>query len=328
MTVLIITRSDDNECIEKVMQAIDDRGGRAFRFNTDCFPTDLKLSAAYGTDDCRIVLGSGDDCLDLRDVEGVWYRRTRVGGMLPRDMDRQFFEACEKESKTVALGMVGGLNVFHMDYAVRIRRAANKQLQLRLARQVGLDVPRTLITNDPAAVREFAVGCRDGMVTKMLSSFAIFDEEGREQVVFTSSVNPADLEELDSLSLCPMTFQERVPKSVELRVTIVGDRVFCAAIDPHSTDRAGDDWRREGVELVDRWTHYDLPSEIGDRLVALVECLGLNYSAIDVIVTPDGRHIFLELNPVGEYFWLEHWPGLPISEAIADVLLDRAPRRA
>jgi glutathione synthase/RimK-type ligase-like ATP-grasp enzyme len=53
----------------------------------------------------------------------------------------------------------------------------------------------------------------------------------------------------------------------------------------------------------------------------------LNYGAIDIIVTPDGRHVFLEINPVGEFFWLERRPGLPVSDAIADVLLGLARRR-
>ena len=52
-----------------------------------------------------------------------------------------------------------------------------------------------------------------------------------------------------------------------------------------------------------------------------MEYLGLNYGAIDLIVTPNGEYFFLEINPVGEFFWLELCPGLPISEAIANILL-------
>ena len=55
--------------------------------------------------------------------------------------------------------------------------------------------------------------------------------------------------------------------------------------------------------------------------------LGLNYGACDFIVTPEGRHVFLEVNPAGEFFWLEKHPGLPIAGALADVLLGLAPRR-
>jgi hypothetical protein len=59
----------------------------------------------------------------------------------------------------------------------------------------------------------------------------------------------------------------------------------------------------------------------------LMDCFVLNYGAVDLIVTPDGRHVFLEVNPVGEFFWLEQYPGLPVSDAIADVLLGLSPRR-
>jgi hypothetical protein len=59
----------------------------------------------------------------------------------------------------------------------------------------------------------------------------------------------------------------------------------------------------------------------------LMDRLELNYGALDLIVTPGGEHVFLEVNPVGEFWWLERWAGLPISEAIADLLLGRAERR-
>jgi glutathione synthase/RimK-type ligase-like ATP-grasp enzyme len=75
------------------------------------------------------------------------------------------------------------------------------------------------------------------------------------------------------------------------------------------------------------WKPYELPPDVNDRLLRLMDRFGLNYGAIDIIVTPEKRHVFLEVNPVGEFFWLERCPGLGISSAIADVLLGRAPRR-
>ena len=161
----------------------------------------------------------------------------------------------------------------------------------------------------------------------MLSSFAVYDERGREQVVFTNRVREEDLEDLGGLSLCPMTFQERVEKRLELRATVVGRRVFTASIDSQTSARAAHDWRRDGVRLVEEWQPYQLPPEAEQPLLALMDYFGLNYGAADFILTPDGRHVFLELNPSGEFFWLEHGPGLPVSQALADVLLGLAPRR-
>jgi glutathione synthase/RimK-type ligase-like ATP-grasp enzyme len=195
-----------------------------------------------------------------------------------------------------------------------------------VARALGLDTPRTLTTNDPDDVRRFARSCEGGMITKMLSSFAIH-ENGKELVVFTNPVKPEELTDLSGLSLCPATFQELLPKSLEIRATVVGERVMSAAIDSQVSARATHDWRRDGLRMIEDWQPYQLPREIEEKLLRLMDQFSLNYGALDIILTPDGRHVFIELNPSGEFFWLEQAPGLPISEAIADLLLGHAPRR-
>jgi hypothetical protein len=114
---------------------------------------------------------------------------------------------------------------------------------------------------------------------------------------------------------------------LELRVTIVGDQVLTAAINSQASERAAHDWRRDGVQLLNAWQPYELPSETEAKLLRVMDYFNLNYGAADFIVTPEGRHVFLEVNPGGEFFWLERCPGLPISSAIADVLLGRSNRR-
>jgi glutathione synthase/RimK-type ligase-like ATP-grasp enzyme len=119
-----------------------------------------------------------------------------------------------------------------------------------------------------------------------------------------------------------MTFQENVPKALELRTIIVGKQVFTAAINSQQLDGATYDWRKEGRALHEKWQAYNLPEDIEKKLLQLTAYFGLNYGAIDIIVTPDGRHVFLEINPVGEFFWLELFaPYFPISQAIAEILL-------
>ena len=328
MTVLIITRSADNESVEFVTRAVEERGGRTFRLDTDRFPTEVRLAARYGGGGAeRVTLASAEGELDLAEVTAIWHRRLQVAGRLPPEMDAQLRAASAGESRAALLGVLAGLTAFRVDPEAAIRRAEQKPLQLRVARELGLEVPRTLVTNDPGAVRDFYASCAGGMVTKMLSSFAVYDAAGREHVVFTNPVGPEDLEDLTGLSLCPMTFQERVEKRLELRATVVGRRVFTASIDSQASARAAHDWRRDGVALVDEWRPYDLPPEAERPLLALTDYFGLNYGAADFILTPDGRHVFLELNPSGEFFWLEHGAGLGISGALADVLLGLAPRR-
>ena len=336
MSILIITHSDDNEYVTRVTEAITRKGGHTFRFDTDRYPTDVCLTAYYdsggelGQNDSahgeRLTLSNDQGELDLRDVTAVWHRRLSIGAHLPASLDKQLRHASLGEASAAVHGMLASLKAFRMDHLHHIRHAKNKQLQLQLARELKLDIPRTLTTNDPAAARAFAKTCEHGLITKMLSSFAIYDE-GKELVVFTNPVKPEDLADLSGLRLCPATFQELVPKSLEIRATIVGQRVMSAAVDSQVSTRATHDWRRDGVRMVQDWKPYQLPVEIEQKLLRLMDLFSLNYGAIDIILTPSGKHVFLELNPCGEFFWLERSPGLPVSDAIADVLLGNAPRR-
>ena len=159
MTVLIITRSDDNESVGFVEGAVRERGGRSFRFDTDRFPTDVRLVAAYGPGGAeRLTLASGEGALDLRAVTAIWHRRVSVGAQLPREMDGQLRFASVGESRAAVMGALASLNVFRMDEEQRIRRAENKLLQLALAQEVGSKC-RASSYQRPEAVRGFAAEC-------------------------------------------------------------------------------------------------------------------------------------------------------------------------
>jgi MvdD family ATP-grasp ribosomal peptide maturase len=325
-SVLIITKSTDNESVDLVAAAIRQNGGRPFRFNTDEFPTKVRLIAEYAPGKERLELASGKDRVNLRKVDAIWHRRLEIGGQIPATLDPQLRMASIGEASRTVKGMLESLKTFRLDPEPAIRLAENKQLQLQLAREMGLETPRTLITNDPDAVKTFAKRCRNGIITKMLSSFAIYDQQG-EKVVFTNRVSTEDLDHLDELQFCPMTFQENIAKALEIRATVVGNQVFAASIASQSSATARDDWRKDGLALMQGWKAYKLPAAVKRRLLKLMDRFKLNYGAADFILTPDGRLVFLEINPAGEFFWLEKWPGLPISSAIADVLLGRAFRR-
>ncbi|TBR56832.1 MvdD family ATP-grasp ribosomal peptide maturase [Westiellopsis prolifica IICB1] len=324
MTVLIVTFSQDNESIPLVIKAIEARGENAFRFDTDRFPTEVQLDI-YSGDSERVIITDGEQKLDLSEVSSVWYRRMRYGQKIPNTMDKQYRDASIEETRRTVRGMIASLKGFHFDKMSNVDLTNNKQLQLQVAREIGLFTPRTLTSNNPEAVKQFAQECKDqGIVTKMLSSFAIYDDQGREHVVFTNPVTNEDLEHLEGLRFCPMTFQENIPKALELRTTIVGHHVFTAAVNSQKLEGSTFDWRKEGKALVKDWEPYSLPEDVEKKLLKLMAYFGLNYGAIDIIVTPDGRHVFLEINPVGEFFWMELFsPHFPISQAIAEVLLTK-----
>lgn len=325
MSILIVTHSNDNDSVARVVETIARKGGHTIRFDTDRYPTDVQLTAYYGpSGEERLTLTNEEGEFDLREVTAIWHRRLNFGAHLPAGLDEQLRRASIGEASAAAHGMLASLKAFRVDHVQHIRHAENKQLQLQVARELGLNTPRTLTTNNPAAVRAFAKSCDGGMVTKMLSSFAIYDA-GKELVVFTNPVKPEDLVDLSGLSLCPATFQELLPKSLEIRSTVVGHRVMSASIDSQVSERAAHDWRRDGVRMIHDWQPYQLPLEVEEKILRLMDYFSLNYGAIDIILTPDNRHVFIELNPSGEFFWLEQTPGLPISDAIADLLLEHSP---
>jgi glutathione synthase/RimK-type ligase-like ATP-grasp enzyme len=137
----------------------------------------------------------------------------------------------------------------------------------------------------------------------------------------TQRVTRGDLGHFPRLRHSPMIFQPCLDKRVEVRVTVVGNRVFAAEIHSQRNGRTRIDSRLD----FERTPHYahELPEPIAEKCCALTARLELAYSTIDLIVTPDEEYVFLELNPNGQYLWIEKITGLPISEAIADHLTSK-----
>jgi glutathione synthase/RimK-type ligase-like ATP-grasp enzyme len=139
--------------------------------------------------------------------------------------------------------------------------------------------------------------------------------------VYTNRVREEDLAGADALRHCPMVFQELISKAYELRVIWVAGKVFAASLDASGTSRGHTDWRRAAPDEC-RWHKSQLPNEVVTSLRTLMSELGLVFGAVDLICTPSGEHVFLEVNPGGEWGMLERDLELPISEAIAEALLD------
>lgn len=123
---------------------------------------------------------------------------------------------------------------------------------------------------------------------------------------------------VSKIKYAPSLFQEYVPKDVELRITIVGNEVFAAEIHSQQKEAARHDWRRDALALEHR--EHQLPDNVRLKCVNLAKAFNLEFGAIDMILTPDGRYVFLEINPNGQWAWIEEFTGLPISEALIELL--------
>lgn len=328
MTILIVASTEDSWTADAVHESLLADGADAVRLVTDHFPLSVRMAAHSGNAGENARLFIDGRTIDLASVSAVWHRRWRTAATVTSlDIPDDVRQAIQRESTASLEGVVGALPCFHLDQPATIARARNRPLQLALARQLGIEVPRTLTTNSPQDALSFFDECNGDVVVKMLSSFSVRDENGHDQVVMTNRVTSEHLRKIDTLSKCPMTFQERIPKSMELRITVVGCEIFAASVESGLEPTAETDFRRSFVKLSQHWKPYRLPPEFAERLLAFMDALQMNYGAIDVIVTPDGRYVFLEDNPVGQFGWVEHATGMPIARTIARLLTGGVQRR-
>jgi MvdC family ATP-grasp ribosomal peptide maturase len=318
--VLLLTHSDDFYTVDLVSQALARKGVRPIRFNTDLFPSSVRLSARAGDERAAQLFTEAGEQISTAEVRAVWARKLWSPRMSD-DLDERYRSMCVGESVAALEGFLDALHDAHwVNDLERQRAAENKQRQLRLAARAGLCVPRTLVTNDPDAARQFFGETEGQTIAKLLRPLAV-SMDAAQPFVYTNRVREGDLAGAETLRHSPMVFQELIPKARELRVAWVASEVFTGTLDASGTSRGRTDWRRAAPGEC-RWQKAQLPAEVLTGLRILMSELGLVFGAIDLICTPSGEHVFLEVNPGGEWGMLERDLGLPISEAIAEALLE------
>jgi MvdC family ATP-grasp ribosomal peptide maturase len=317
--VLLLTHSADFYTVELVAEALTRRGARPFRLNTERFPASVQLSARLGNDRKTHLITDAGAQFSAEEVRAVWARKLWTPRM-ESDLDERFREMCVRESVAAFEGFLDALHDARWVNDIQRERAAeNKQRQLRVAAGAGLRIPRTLVTNDPAAARQFFEETGGQMVAKLLRPLTV-SMNADSDFVYTSRVCAEDLAHAETLRHSPMVFQELIPKARELRIAWVAGEAFTGALDASGTSHGQTDWRRAAPEEC-RWQRAELPSDVSSGLRSLMSELGLVFGAIDLICTPAGEHVFLEVNPAGEWGMLERDLNLSIADAIADALL-------
>lgn len=242
---------------------------------------------------------------------------------MPSDMSPAHAEYCLRESDWFIRGalysmpLLSGVTAW-MSHPASVQQAESKIYQLPVARSLGFHIPDTLITNDAAEVRRFYQEKGGQIVAKPLR-LGYFDYGQKKTSVYTNKVEWSDLHDDVSIKVAPVIYQELIPKLYDIRVTVVGNRLFAAAIHSQDVLSALIDWRRSDTNELAHTVHT-LPPQVSDSCLRLVKLLGLNYGALDLVLTPKNEYVFLEINPNGQWAWLEDELNLPISEEIANWL--------
>ena len=302
---------------QAVLAALTRDGAEAAVIDMRAFPRDAALSLGFGGPDDDRTLTLGGRAHDLRAVRAVWWRRPQPYGVDAAITDPAAHNFVVHECHEAIEGLWRSLDAEWINEPARDEAAARKVWQLDVARGCGLAIPRTLVTNDPARARAFAAAI--GVGRTVYKAFQGTEDAWRE----TRLLRPGELDQIDLVRHAPVIFQEFVPADADLRVTVVGDQMFPAAIRS-----------REGAYPVDfrmdmggaRIEPCVLPAAVEQGLRRLMARLGLVYGAIDLRRTPEGGHVFLEVNPAGQWLFVEDQTGQPIAAALAERLIaaDRA----
>jgi glutathione synthase/RimK-type ligase-like ATP-grasp enzyme len=313
--VLIVARSTD-AIADAVGAELLRRGAPAARLNGDhvSVRSSLAISLEAGATRGHLVLESGAVALDR--VEAVFWRLRSAGARVAPTPYESF------RRSEVAAAMEDFEALLHrarwIDRPSHVRASGSKLEHLRVAVELGFDVPRTLVTNQSDAAREFVESC-ESTVVKAFNWLWDDPNTGRRHVIFTHRLRREDRLHLDLVVNAPCIFQEEVPRAVEWRVTVVGERVFAVVIRAAAAAAASTvDWRDPACEP--QYRAAKLPQEVEGRCIAVTRRFGLTFAAMDLIETPDGRHVFLDFNPYGNWLHVQQRAGVRITQAVVDLL--------
>jgi glutathione synthase/RimK-type ligase-like ATP-grasp enzyme len=332
--ILILTQFEDDPSVCRLSQLLCDRGADPVIVSTSTIERPSALVIANDpSGGTRSVLRLGDREIDLGEVRSAWLWRgwqphpleERFRTLVTRPAQWRFFE---QQWQTFYRGfslLLAQRGVFCVNPPPWNTAFEEKCCQLALAAEIGLAIPPTLFTTRLPAARAFSDEHGGSLVYKPFRPYlrmigAESNRPSRLQRLLTNRVTPEQLVEGEGFLPTPGIFQPYVDKRLELRVVAVGRHLFACAIHSQRSERAREDWRRYDL---DNTPHepYELPADVAAKLRALMGRLGLVYGAIDLIVTPAGEHVFLEINPNGQFDWVAELAGLPIYEHLAAMLL-------
>jgi glutathione synthase/RimK-type ligase-like ATP-grasp enzyme len=197
-------------------------------------------------------------------------------------------------------------------------KASDRMQQLSAAKALGFNIPATLITNDPESAISFYRSHNKDIVLKALHHHGI-EIKNKTYSMYTHRIKKQDLSKLDDLVYAPCILQERLDKRSELRITVVGKQIFTVEIDSQSTHAGRDDWHRSSLRDLPRKV-TKLEKTLSRRCIELIHSLGLVYGTIDLVIDKNGRPVFLEVNPIGDWLWLPREAGLSITEALVKMM--------
>jgi glutathione synthase/RimK-type ligase-like ATP-grasp enzyme len=333
--------------VDQVIARLERRGVDFFRFDTETLPLVSTVRVYDDGSDSYAVISCNGQTVDTRQITTIW--RRRIGEfILPDNLDERTEGFVKYECAALLHSFFEKIECFWVNHFLSDYRANIKSYQLQVARQVGLRVPRTLVTNEPEAVEEFMNQCNSKILFKpviglihggphdfsqeaaikykgqfRLSPHILTERPTSLKTVFSQLLTPEKIPYLKFLPGCPATFQEYIEKRFDVRITIIGNELF--AVEVHSQDNSETqiDFRRQALDPVGFLDHeiHHLPDQTAQKLLCLMNKLQLVFGCVDMVLTPEGEYVFLEVNTAGQWGWMEHLLGLPMTDVLTELLI-------
>jgi glutathione synthase/RimK-type ligase-like ATP-grasp enzyme len=301
MHILILGNASDAHAVH-LNTALTQAGAVVDYFDTGLFPTHLCLSWDPQTSNGSLRLPAAHP-LALRDIHSVFWRTLRNVGTVPlADAQQQRLASNDAMSTLHTLIKACPARWINSWQAYQFHR--EKPLQLRAIHHLGVQIPPTLVTNDPADVRRFAQS-HARVIFKPVYGGA------HTRVLTPTHLAPPRLEL--ALQLAPITLQAYIP-GTNIRSYVLGDAVYAAEIRSASLDFR-DDSQAAVLPVV-------LPADVQEQCRGIARTLFLTWTAIDWRLTPRGDYVFLEANPSPMFLHFERRTGFPITQELVHLLME------
>lgn len=305
--ILIITHKEDFTA-DFVIDKLNKQGIKYYRFNCE----DIDKENYLFSNQNKFAFQFNN----LNSFYSVWFRRTKLPQLDIKDEAEKLYLLGEYDSLLNNLFLQLRTKKW-LSNPTNVYQAENKIFQLHIAQEIGFVIPDTIITNQHSVLKEFLTKHNNNVIVKPLSQGRI-TSENELKLIYTNKIKTDIIEKIDSYSLTPSIFQEQIEKKYELRITVVNEKVFAAKVDSQKLEGTKTDWRKEK----NSFEKYLLPNDIEKKCVELVQKLNLSFGAIDIIKDSKGKYIFLEINPNGQWAWLDMEAGLNISDEIIKYLTE------
>lgn len=317
MTKILIITSKADLTSDFVVKKLQERGIDFFRFNTEELTKTCDFIIDFQRNKYLIVDKISGLKYNLKEFESVYYRRPELPEFDSVDLSPEEILFLKNEVYFTLEGIYKALrNANWISPVYSIREAENKIYQLELADEIGFKIPNSIVTNSYEALDSFYTNQKGTCIIKPVKS-GLIGSENSSKIVFTSLLNQKP-ENQKQIELAPNFIQSQIHKKGDVRVTMVGDSCFATLIHSQNHVETKVDWRKGEHHL--EHSKIDIPKSVVRKCSILMEKLNLRFAAIDFILDINDEYYFLEINPNGQWAWIERNTGYEISSAIVSLL--------